>query len=359
MFDLYPIARPFLFKMAPEKAHELTLKIMKSGLVPKVKSTPNPMLEQTLWGLKFPNPVGLSAGFDKNAEVIGPALNMGFGFVEAGTVTPRPQEGNLRPRIFRNVQHEAVINRMGFPNGGGKVFKANMAKFLSHSPRPAGIVGLNIGMNKTQKDPAKDYTALIRGLGAMGDYITINISSPNTPGLRDLQARGPLLELMDAVKEARAKACGAHPPPILVKLAPDLTAEKQQELAETLIEAGVDGLILTNTTLDRPEYLPSTFRSQPGGLSGQPLTQKSTKVISNFYRMTEGKLPIIGVGGISNAAQAYEKIKAGASLVQVYSALVFKGPSLVQDINAGLCDLLKTDKYDNISDAIGTAHTKK
>jgi dihydroorotate dehydrogenase len=256
MINFYALARPALFLFPPEKAHALTLRAMKMGLMPSFKAAKDGALESTLFGLKFPNPVGMSAGFDKNAEVIGASFNMGFGFVEVGTVTPKPQEGNPQPRIFRDVANDAVINRMGFPNGGMEVFKANLEAFLSRKKRPSGVVGLNIGMNKTQAEPAKDYATLIRMLGPMADYITINISSPNTPGLRDLQKREPLLELIAAVKNAREKACGAHPPALLVKLAPDLDEAQQAEMAQTLMDGGVDGVILGNTTLDRPESLP-------------------------------------------------------------------------------------------------------
>lgn len=356
MINLYPLARPILFQIEPEKAHNLTLSLMKRGLVPCGKQANDPMLEQTLWGLKFPNPVGLSAGFDKNAEVIGPAFKMGFGFVEAGTVTPKPQHGNDKPRVFRDPANNAVINRMGFPNRGMNAFKANLEAFLSQKDRPRGVVGLNIGMNKTQTEPAKDYAILIKMLGPMADYMTINISSPNTPGLRDLQKREPLLELLGAVKEERKKACGDHPPPLLVKFAPDLDEAQQEELAQVALESEIDGLILANTTLDRPEFLNDKFRNEKGGLSGQPLSEKSTAVIHNFYKLTGGKIPLIGVGGISNGRQAYEKIKAGASLVQVYTALIFKGPGLVEDINAELLKLLKADGYSNISEAVGAAH---
>ncbi len=324
--------------------------------MPACKSLQDPALAQVLWGLKFPNPVGLSAGFDKNAEVIGPMLDMGFGFVEVGTVTPKPQEGNPKPRVFRDPANDAVINRMGFPNGGMHEFKANLENYLAKGARKAGVVGLNIGMNKDQTIPAKDYSTLIKMLAPMADYLTINISSPNTPGLRDLQKREPLLELLAAVKDERKKACGDHPPAVLVKLAPDLDEEQQAELAATLMDAKIEGVILGNTTLDRPAFLSNGFREQKGGLSGQPLTDKSTAVISNFYRLTGGKLPIIGVGGVSNGAQAYAKIKAGASLVQLYTALIFKGPNVAKDVNAELLALLKADGFSNIAEAIGTAH---
>ena len=354
MSALYSLARPFIFRMEPEKAHNFTLNMMKRGLVPSCTTVTDPALETTLWGHKFPNPVGLSAGFDKNAEVIGPAFKLGFGFVEAGTVTPKPQHGNPKPRVFRDPVNEAVINRMGFPNGGMNAFKDNLAKFLSSKNRPSGAVGVNIGMNKSQTEPAKDYAILIQMLAPMADYLTINISSPNTPGLRDLQSREPLLDLITAVKDERTKACGDHPPPVLVKLAPDLDQAQQEELAQTLLDGDVDGVILTNTTLDRPETLPEDFRSEKGGLSGAPVREKSTNVIRNFYKLTDGKLPIIGVGGISSGQDAYDKIKAGASLVQVYSALVFKGPALAHTINTDLLALLKRDGVSHISEVIGT-----
>lgn len=339
--------------MDPEAAHGFTLRVMKAGVMPGAKAVHDPALEQSLWGLKFPNPVGLSAGFDKNAEVIGASFKMGFGFVEAGTVTPKPQAGNPKPRIFRDVPNEAVINRMGFPNEGMSAFKANLEAFLNGRKRPSGVVGINIGMNKTQTTPVKDYETLIKMLAPMADYLTINISSPNTPGLRDLQRREPLLELLMAVKDARAKACRVSPPPLLVKFAPDLDEAQIEELAMSVLEADIDGIILTNTTLERPKELSDSFAAQPGGLSGKPLRDKATNVIRQFYQITEGKLPIIGVGGISSADDAYAKIKAGASLVQIYSGLIYKGPIVVKHINQGLLGHLKADGYAHIRDAVG------
>lgn len=355
MPDLYAFIKPLIFKLAPEDAHDFTLRAMKSGLMPNPgPPVQSPALEVTLWGLKFPNPVGLAAGFDKNAEVIGPAFNLGFGFVEAGTVTPKPQHGNDKPRVFRDLKTESVINRMGFPNKGMNEFKRNIENFLGRKYKPRGVVGINIGMNKTQTEPTKDYAVLIQTLGPLADYLTVNISSPNTPGLRDLQRREPLLDLLGVIKEERKKSCGDHPPPILVKLAPDLDDNQQEELADAILESGIEGLILTNTTLDRPATLPKSFASEKGGLSGQPLTDKSTSVIRNFHNLTDGKLPIIGIGGISSGAQAYAKIKAGASLVQLYTGLVFKGPAVVNSINNELLRLLKADGFSHISEAVGT-----
>ena len=358
MKDLYALARPLVFALDPETAHTATLKLMKTGMMPACPAVSDPALEVSLWGHKFPNPVGLSAGFDKNAEVIAPSFDMGFGFVEVGTVTPKPQHGNPRPRVFRDAENEAVINRMGFPNAGMNAFRANFEKFLSSKARPPGVVGINIGMNKNQTEPAKDYSILIRILGPLADYLTVNISSPNTPGLRDLQKRDVLLELLHALKAERKSACGDHPPPLLVKLAPDLTTEQQHELAGTVIEAGIDGIILANTTLDRPNFLPRKFSDQKGGLSGQPLTKRSTDVIRNFHQLTNGAIPIIGVGGIGSGRDAYEKIKAGASLVQIYTALVFKGPTVANSINRDLLDLLKADGFTHISQAVGQSVSK-
>lgn len=354
MSDPYRLIRPLLFKLAPEDAHAFTIRAMKTGLMPPPgPPVTDPALEVTLWGHKFPNPVGLSAGFDKNAEVIGPAFNLGFGFVEAGTVTPRPQAGNPKPRVFRDPKTESVINRLGFPNIGMIAFKDNLEKFLSRKQRPPGVVGINIGMNKDQKEPVKDYTLLLRMLGPMADYITVNISSPNTPGLRDLQTRAALLDLIGALKNERTKSCGSHPPPLLVKFAPDIDDAKQEELAAAALEAQIDGLILTNTTLDRPDSLPAAFSKEKGGLSGAPLRDKSTAVIRNFYKLTGGKIPIIGVGGVSTGADAYEKIKAGASLVQLYTSLVFRGPSVANSINKELLALLKADGVSHITKAVG------
>lgn len=351
--SLFSLAKPVLHKMDAETAHGLTIKGLKTGLVPACVRKGDASLQTTLWNRSFPNPIGLAAGFDKNADVVGPMLKLGFGFVEAGTVTPKPQDGNPRPRVFRDVENEAVINRMGFPNKGMETFRHNIERYFETKSRDKGIVGINIGMNKGQEDPASDYCALIRALGPYADYLTVNISSPNTPGLRNLQERENLLPLLARILEEREKSCRDNAPPLLVKLAPDIDESKQEHVAMSILESGVDGLILTNTTLDRPDYLAESFRSETGGLSGKPLTGKSTNVIRNFYRFTDGKLPIVGAGGVSSAQDAYDKIKAGASLVQLYSALVFQGPALVANILDGLAELLRQDGHDHISKAVG------
>ncbi|PCJ98639.1 MAG: dihydroorotate dehydrogenase (quinone) [Zetaproteobacteria bacterium] len=360
MLKLYKYVRPAIFKIDPETTHKLTIKALKTGAIRPCSSVASPLLEQDLFNLKFANPVGLSAGFDKNAEIIAAILNMGFGCTEVGTVTPKPQNGNPRPRIFRDVKSGSVINRMGFPNGGLRVFKPNIEKFMARPQRPQGVVGINIGMNKEQLNPAEDYCALIRELAPLADYITVNISSPNTPGLRDLQQKDILLDLITKMMKTRQDVCGdissGKAPAFLIKLAPDLNEQQQEEIAETLMASGVDGVILSNTTLDRPEYLPADFNAEKGGLSGAPVRDKSTAIIRNFYRLTKGKLPIIGVGGISNAEHAYDKIKAGASLIQLYTGMIYEGPEIANNINKGLIDLLKADGLSSITEAIGLDH---
>jgi dihydroorotate dehydrogenase len=353
----FNLAKKILFRMDAENAHGLTLKALKSGLVPSpAHIEDDPALNVTLWNRKFDNPVGLAAGFDKNAEVVHQMLGLGFGFVEVGTVTPRPQSGNPRPRVFRDVENEAVINAMGFPNEGMNAFQTNMESFLSRRPRAQGLVGLNIGMNKTQTEPAKDYTLLAQKLGALGDYVTVNISSPNTPGLRDLQERGPFMDLMGQISSALKQSCGSNPPPLLVKFAPDLSETQLRSLARAVMDVGVDGVILTNTTLDRPDYLPAEFRAHKGGLSGRPVKDKATQTIRAFYRMTDGHVPIIGLGGISSGRDAYEKIRAGASLIQIYTALIYQGPALIHKIKQDLLQNLHNDGFSHITEAIGADH---
>lgn len=349
---LYNFVKPFVFKVDPETAHGLTIKALKRGIVRSCKSFDDPILHQEMFGLTFKNPVGLAAGFDKNAEVIDPILALGFGFTEVGTVTPKPQAGNPKPRVFRDPKSESVINAMGFPNEGVDAFISNF-----ESSKLEGVVGINIGMNKDQTSPADDYCDLIRTLAPKADYLTVNISSPNTPGLRDLQKKDALLDLLDAMMGARRDACGdGRTPALLVKLAPDLDEAQQAEIADALLEASVDGVILSNTTLDRPEHLPQSFRTRKGGLSGQPVREKSTAIIRNFYKLTEGRLPIIGVGGVQKAEHAYEKIRAGASLVQLYTGMIYEGPEIAHNINIGLAERLKADGFLSIRDAVGADH---
>ncbi|MAS88013.1 MAG: dihydroorotate dehydrogenase (quinone) [Micavibrio sp.] len=349
---LYALAKYPLMALPPETAHNFTVTALKSGLIPAQKINTNPILENNVFGLHFSNPVGLAAGFDKNADTMAAMFNLGMGFVEIGTVTPQPQKGNPKQRVFRAAKNNAVINRMGFPNGGLDKFKDHVTHFLM-TRKADQTLGINIGKNKDTEDPYEDYINLIQSLGSLADYITVNISSPNTPGLRELQKSEFLAQMIRRVKAARSDYCTLKKPPILVKLSPDMTDEEMQMAAQACIAEKVDGLILTNTTLDRPEDLPLKFRQQQGGLSGKPLTDRSTAVIAKFYALTKGTIPIIGIGGILSAEDAYTKIKAGASLIQLYTGLIYRGPTLIKEIRDKLPSFLEKDGFSRISDAIG------
>jgi dihydroorotate dehydrogenase len=312
-----------------ETAHRAALEALALGLGPRAAPDPPERAVRAL-GLTFPNPIGLAAGFDKNAEAFEAALAMGFGFVEVGTVTPRPQAGNPRPRLFRLTEDRAVINRMGFNNDGLDAVAARLAR----RTRP-GIVGANVGANKDSEDRIADYAAGVARLHGLADYLTVNVSSPNTPGLRDLQTVERFVPLLDAVAAARAKAPG-RPRPILVKLAPDLAADDACALADLAIDHGIEGLVIGNTTINRPDYLRSLNRNEQGGLSGDPLFEPSTRLLEAVHRHVGTGLVLVGVGGIGSAAQVETKRRAGATLVQLYTALVFGGPGLVARLKDGL-----------------------
>jgi dihydroorotate dehydrogenase len=356
------LAKPYLFRMDAERAHHLIVGgLHKTGQIPGMNAIlgamwgvpVNHQLTVKLWNLTFPNPVGLAAGLDKNGEAVSSFSRLGFGFMEAGTITPKPQPGNEQPRLFRLPSDEALINRMGFNNIGAEAMAAHLNR-LSNRPIP---VAINIGKNKlTPNEHAEeDYRQCIRILYPYGDFFVVNISSPNTPDLRNLQHGDDLSRLLRAVKDEmnnQSQQAGDSGKPILVKIAPDLT---QDELAYTigaLQQNEISGVIATNTTLSR-EGLQHANRSEAGGLSGKPLTLKATEIIRHIYRLTDGKLPIIGVGGIFNAQDAYDKIKAGASLVEVYTALIYEGPNVLREINSGLMHLLQRDGFTHITQAIG------
>lgn len=346
---MYPLIRQWLFRLDPEQAHHLTLSALQYGPWKWRKpDRDDPILGQSIWGRDFPNPVGLSAGFDKNAVAIDGLFGLGFGFVETGSVTPRPQPGNPRPRIFRWPEHEAVINRLGFNNLGLDVYQRNLARRHSN-----GIVGVNLGKNKDTEDPTIDFVTGASKLGSMADYLVLNISSPNTPGLRALQNKDTLVELIRQVQKALDDHVKGRKPPLLIKIAPDLTDEDKADIAEIALRKSVDGLIVANTTITRPDDLPPALAGQNGGLSGRPLFAMSTRLLAEFYSMVGNRMPIIGVGGIASAQDAYDKIRAGASLVQLYTALVYQGPGLVRDIKKGLADRLRQDGYHNIRQAVG------
>ncbi len=302
-----------------------------------------------MWGLDFPNPIGLAAGCDKDARVPDAMLNLGFGFVEIGTVTPRPQPGNPKPRVFRLDEDRAIINRMGFNSAG----LDTVIHRLSRRAR-WGIVGVNIGKNRDSDEAANDYENGIVRAAEVADYLVVNVSSPNTPGLRELQARAALDALLQRLVDARGKT--NFEVPLLLKIAPDLTSDQRRDIAEVALATRIDGLIVSNTTIDRPASLRSRNAGEAGGLSGRPLFSASTALLADMYRLTERKLPLIGVGGVGSAADAYAKIRAGASLVQLYTALGFEGPALVARIKMGLADLLRRDGFASVGEAIGSAH---
>ena len=350
MSALYRLARPLLRALPPESAHRLTLSALAAGLAGRQCRPDPPALHQRLWGREFPNPVGIAAGFDKDAEAPDALLRLGFGFVETGTVTPRPQNGNPKPRLFRLAEDQAVINRMGFNSAGLDCIVARLAR----RDDGRGIVGVNLGRNRDSADAATDYVEGVRRTAAVADYLVINVSSPNTPGLRDLQARAVLEALLRRVLEARERTGAA--PPLLVKIAPDLNPEQRADIAAVALAAGIDGIIIANTTVARPGGLNNRHAAEAGGLSGRPLFAPSTALLAEFYRLTKGRLPLVGVGGVASAADAYAKIRAGASLVQLYTALVFHGPGLLGEIKAGLAELLRRDGLPSIADAVGADH---
>jgi dihydroorotate dehydrogenase len=355
----YKYVQPLLTCLPAETAHGLAIRALKAGLVPRGKPVADPALSIRLWGHTFANPVGLAAGFDKQAEVMVPMLAQGFGFVEIGSVTPQPQPGNPKPRLFRLSEDEGVINRLGFNSEGMDVVARNLAAFRAKYPRGTlgvGPLGVNLGKNKDSTDAAADYAAGTRRLVAFADYLVLNISSPNTPGLRALQDKADLVHLLTTVRAALAEADMGRGVPLLVKIAPDLTEADLADIAETSLAGLADGLIIGNTTITRPADLKSAERDEAGGLSGKPLFALATRVLGQVYRLTQGRVPLIGVGGVGSAADAYEKIRAGASLVQLYSALVFRGPELVGEINRGLVELLRRDGFASVAEAVGAAH---
>lgn len=343
---LYPLVRPLAFAFDAERAHRLTIRALK--LLPAgLPALADPALKMRVAGLEFPNPVGLAAGFDKDGEVFREMLGFGFGFVEIGTVTPLPQAGNPKPRLFRLTEDRAAINRLGFNNLG----QAAALRRLQGRDRRNGIVGVNIGANKDSADRIADYAAGIRKMAGAADYLTINISSPNTPGLRELQDEGALNALLAAVVEARGAG-----PPLFLKVAPDLEPAEVDGIAKAAIDHKIDGLIVANTTTSRP-MLRSKHRTEAGGLSGAPLKGLALARLRDFRRGTGGELPLIAAGGIENGVDAFERILAGASLVQLYTALVYQGPGLAEEINRELRGLLALNGFASLTDAIGTEST--
>ena len=335
-----------LHNFDPERAHALSLKALGSGLMPLAGVFTSPRLQTTIAGLDLPNPIGLAAGFDKNATALTPLARAGFGFIEVGAATPRAQPGNPKPRLFRLTEDNAVINRFGFNNDGMQVIANRLAK------RPDdAVIGLNLGANKDSQDRTADFATVLAHCGAHLDFATVNVSSPNTEKLRDLQGKAALTALLNGVMQTRNSL--ARPIPIFLKIAPDLNETELAEIAEVAANTKIDAIIATNTTLDR-DGLASKHKNEMGGLSGAPLFEKSTRVLARLSHLTDGKIPLIGVGGVGSAEQAYAKICAGAAAVQLYSAMVYQGLSLVTDIAKGLDQLLARDGFANVADAVGS-----
>jgi len=345
LFDLF---KPAIFALDPEQAHRLAIRALKA--IPARAPAHTGTLAVDVAGLTFPNPVGVAAGFDKDAEVPDALLGLGFGFTEVGSITPLPQAGNPRPRLFRLVEDEAVINRMGFNNAGAK---AALGRLEARRWR-SGIVGVNIGANKDAADRIADYATMARLATPFASYLAVNVSSPNTPGLRALQDKGALAALLDAVIAARAEAAGEGAlPPIFLKVAPDLTPADVDAIARIALDRKLGALIVSNTTVSRPD-LASRHAGETGGLSGAALRTLALRRLREFRQATGGEIPLVGVGGIASAEDAWERIRAGASLVQLYSAMVFKGPGLGGRIAKGLERLMQRDGFASIAEAVGS-----
>jgi dihydroorotate dehydrogenase len=342
---LYGLGQALLRALDPERAHDLAVKSLELGLYPRQAAPDDKRLAQRLWGLPFQNPLGMAAGFDKDARVWAPLLATGFGFVEVGTLTPKAQHGNLSPRIFRSARDAAIINRLGFNNEG------QAAALPRLSGRRTGVVGANIGAGRDSEDRIGDYVSGISRMSVVADYLTINVSSPNTPGLRDLQAPEVLAALLARVQEARARL--EKRPPLLIKLAPDIADADLPAIVGVIEANGVDGIVVSNTTLSRAGVKDASFAAESGGLSGRPLFVRATRMLARVYQLTEGRLPLIGVGGIDGGAAAVAKIKAGASLLQLYTGLVFEGPKLIGSIKQALIEAMQNAKAESLAPLIG------
>ena len=345
---MFSILRPFLFNLDPETAHDLTIKSLKFNYLPSkmFEVEDEQILNIELLGKNFPNPIGLAAGFDKSAEVYNSTLKLGFGFVEIGTVTPLKQLGNPKPRIFRLEDDGALINRLGFNNDGVDIIRSRIK-----AEKRKGILGINIGPNKNTNDQKNDFCLGLKNFFDLADYITLNISSPNTDGLRDFHEEQKLKDLLLMLNKIKKE--NKTNIPLLIKISPDISDDYIPDITDIALKNDISGLILTNTTISHRDKLINKFKKEEGGLSGEPLQQISTNIIKKFYKQLNGKIPIIGVGGINSGKSAYEKIIAGASLLQLYTGLVYKGPSLVKNIKKELIQILKEDGLNNIKEAIG------
>ncbi|HJN60397.1 MAG TPA: quinone-dependent dihydroorotate dehydrogenase [Alphaproteobacteria bacterium] len=343
------IAAAALRCLPPETAHGVALGLLRRGLVPAARHAPPPSLRIKLCGLEFASPLGLAAGFDKDAQALAGLYRLGFAFVEAGTVTPRPQAGNARPRLFRLSADQALINRMGFNGAGIDVFAGNVAR--EREKGIAGPLGINIGANRDSAERVEDYVTCLERLAPLADYVTLNLSSPNTPGLRSLQEGEALKRLLGRISETASGL--ARPVPLLLKLAPELEGAALAESVRVAREYGIAGLILCNTTTARPAGLASALRGEQGGLSGAPLCAPALAMMREVYGLGEGRLALIGVGGIASAEDAYARIRAGAALLQIYTGFIYRGPRLIEEIISGLAQRLQADGFERVEDAVG------
>ena len=351
--DLYPYIRPFLHALPPETAHRLTLKIIKYGGAHRPTGKTPESLHSHIFGLKFPSPIGIAAGYDRDGQIINAALQMGCGFTEIGTVTPKPQTGNLQPRIFIDRTAQNIIDTSGAPSAGARIVKRNLTRFLNGKARPSGVVGINIAPNTQQKDPLKDYRALIKLVAPLADYITINIAPPKTARIKGLQSSDALPDLLDAIHISLKQNCGHYPPPLLLKLSPDLNAQQRSHIVQCAQDHNISGLIVSSATTQRTSAAPSSIKHHSGYLSGAALKNVSTQMIKDIYTQTNGDIPIIASGGILTPEDVYARICAGASLVQLYSGLIFHGPSFSHYVNQYLAEQLKRDNISTITQAIG------
>ena len=343
MFD---ILRPFLFKINPETAHSLAINALKFGNIASIKINKSPRIETSIFNKKIHSPIGVAAGFDKNAEVYNSLFNLGFGFVEVGTVTPKPQFGNPRPRVFRLEEDEALINRLGFNNQGCEEISLRIKK-----NKPKGLLGINIGPNKDSSDRVEDYTTCLKKFINLASYITINISSPNTENLRDFHKTSELNNLIKSILEEKNNSNSSTP--IAVKISPDLSSNQVEKISQILIDNKIETIIISNSTDRNREGLTNMNRFEKGGLSGKPIEKISNRIINEFYNLVGNQIKIIGVGGVDSAKSAYEKILSGATLVQLYTGMVYRGPRIAAQINNGLIKILEQEGINNINDVVG------
>jgi dihydroorotate dehydrogenase len=352
-FDFYPFLRPFLFALDPEDAHTLAFACLKRGLIPRPKMHDDPVLRSGLGGIEFPHPIGLAAGFDKQAEIIPQLFDLGFSFAEIGGVTPSPQPGNPRPRMFRIAESGALINRFNLNSVGFVAFAERLDAWRGKTMRGKDrqIVGVNIARGDNCRDDAEAYILGMKRIASYVHFVTLNVSCPNEPGARKLEGRDQLKELLGRVKAAHDTL--AEKPLLFVKISPDQTEKQAQDIAEVALASRIDGMIVGNTTATRPASVTSPVAREKGGLSGRPLFEMSTKLLGTMYQLTQGKIPLIGCGGVFSGADAYAKIRAGASLVQIYTAMIFEGPYVVAKITDELAALLKRDGFACVKDAVG------